>query len=355
MESYLKNKWFRYGMMVLLGLVILYFLWLLLPLFRTTYGFLKKIIAPFALAMIISYVLNPVVSMLSGRKVPRSVAVLLIYAVFLTSIGVVLMNVIPMFIEQLDELNEHLPEITMHAQGFMTNLDGSMLPLGVRDGMNQWFFQMEDRLTTGISAFMDNIGGMINALLNVFILPFLIFYILKDFDVFERTIVSFLPGAHRKEIVHVLKEIDTALGNYIRGQFAVCIIVGMLAYIGYMVVGMPYALLLASVVAVFNIVPYLGPFLGAAPAIIMASTVSMKMVIYVVIVNVLCQMLESNVVSPQVVGRSLHLHPLAIIFALLVGGELAGIVGLILAVPVLAILKVIVQHVFAYYIRRKTV
>lgn len=146
-------------MMVLLGLVILYFLWLLLPLFRTTYGFLKKIIAPFALAMIISYVLNPVVSMLSGRKVPRSVAVLLIYAVFLTSIGVVLMNVIPMFIEQLDELNEHLPEITMHAQGFMTNLDGSMLPLGVRDGMNQWFFQMEDRLTTGISAFMDNIGG----------------------------------------------------------------------------------------------------------------------------------------------------------------------------------------------------
>lgn len=196
---------------------------------------------------------------------------------------------------------------------------------------------------------------MINALLNVFILPFLIFYILKDFDVFERTIVSFLPGAHRKEIVHVLKEIDTALGNYIRGQFAVCIIVGMLAYIGYMVVGMPYALLLASVVAVFNIVPYLGPFLGAAPAIIMASTVSMKMVIYVVIVNVLCQMLESNVVSPQVVGRSLHLHPLAIIFALLVGGELAGIVGLILAVPVLAILKVIVQHVFAYYIRRKTV
>lgn len=87
---------------------------------------------------------------------------------------------------------------------------------------------------------------------------------------------------------------------------------------------------------------------------VMASTVSFKMVLLVVIVNTLCQVLESNVISPQVVGRTLHLHPLSIIFALLVGGELAGIVGLILAVPVFAVLKVIVQHFFAYYIKRRT-
>lgn len=117
---------------------------------------------------------------------------------------------------------------------------------------------------------------------------------------------------------------------------------------------MPYALLFACVVAVFNIVPYLGPFLGAAPALVVAATISVKMVLYVVLVNTACQILEGNVISPQVVGRSLKMHPLLIMFALLVGGELAGVVGLILAVPVFAVIKVIVQHVFLYYVHRRT-
>ncbi|MHA0855629.1 AI-2E family transporter [Paenibacillus sp. CMAA1364] len=349
------NKWFRLMIWILLGLIIVYFVWLLRPLFIHAYQFLKIILAPFVVAMIISYVLNPVVCMLQNRKVPRLIAVLLIYAVFISSLVVILMNIIPMFIDQLDELNEHLPEMTMNAQYFVTNLDSNLLPSGVRNGVMDWFFQWEDRLAHGISDFMNNIGNTINVVLNIFIVPFLIFYILKDFDVFEKVVVSYLPRSGRKTIVVALKEIDGALGSYVRGQFMVCLIIGVLAYIGYMIIGMPYALLLASVVAVFNVIPYLGPFLGAAPAVIMASTVSFRMVLFVIVVNTVCQMMESNVISPQIVGRKLHLHPVLIIFALLVGGELAGIIGLILAVPLLATLKVIVQHLFTYYIKRKTV
>ncbi|MGN7169967.1 AI-2E family transporter [Paenibacillus cellulositrophicus] len=339
---------------VLLGLIILYFVWLLRPMFMNIYQFLKAILAPFVVAMIISYVLNPVVCMLAARKMPRGIAVLLIYAVFLTCLAVILINLIPMLIEQMEELNEHLPEMTMHAQNIMNNLDNRGFPVGIKEGVDQWLLQWEDRLAKGISNFMDHIGSTINIVLNIFIIPFLIFYILKDFDVFERAVVSLLPRTRRKASVRLLKEIDEALGNYVRGQFLVCLIVGILAYIGYMIVGMPYALLMASIVAVFNIVPYLGPFLGAAPAVVMASTISWKMVLMVIIVNWLCQLLESNIVSPQVVGKKLHLHPMLIIFALLVGGEIAGIVGLILAVPLFAVLKVIIQHFFAYYVKRKT-
>ncbi|WP_234489360.1 MULTISPECIES: AI-2E family transporter [Paenibacillus] len=339
---------------VLLGLIILYFVWLLRPMFMNIYQFLKAILAPFVVAMIISYVLNPVVSMLAARKMPRGIAVLLIYAVFLTCLAVILINLIPMLIEQMEELNEHLPEMTMHAQNIMNNLDNRGVPVGIKEGVDQWLLQWEDRLAKGISNFMDHIGSTINIVLNIFIIPFLIFYILKDFDVFERAVVSLLPRTRRKASVRLLKEIDEALGNYVRGQFLVCLIVGILAYIGYMIVGMPYALLMASIVAVFNIVPYLGPFLGAAPAVVMASTISWKMVLMVIIVNWLCQLLESNIVSPQVVGKKLHLHPMLIIFALLVGGEIAGVVGLILAVPLFAVLKVIIQHFFAYYVKRKT-
>lgn len=353
MEQLTASKWFRLMIWLLLGLVALYFIWLLRPLFLDVYRFLKAVLAPFLIAMIISYVLNPIVCMLSDRKVPRSIAVLLIYAVFLTCLAVVLMNVIPMLIRQLEELNEHLPEFTMHAQNLMTNLDSRLLPPGVRTGMNSWFFQVETRLAGGISSFMDNIGTTLNVLFNVFIVPFLIFYILKDIEVFQRTAVSYLPKNKRKSILTLLRDMDTALGNYIRGQFLVCLIIGVLAYIGYMVIGMPYALLFASIVAVFNIVPYLGPFLGAAPALLMASTISWKMMLLVATVNLICQLLESNLISPQVVGRKLHMHPLLIIFALLVGGQLAGTVGLILAVPVFAVIKVLLQHIFAYYVRRK--
>lgn len=355
MEQWSQSKWLRLMIGVLLSLIILYFVWQLRPMLQYVFLFLKAILAPFLAAMIISYVLNPVVSMLAARKMPRSIAVLLIYAVFLTTLAVIAINLIPMFIEQLEELNEHLPEMTLHAQSLMRNMNSRLIPPGVEMGMNNWFFQLENRLATGISHFLDNIGSTINLLFNAFIVPFLVFYILKDFDVFERTLVSCLPRSRRKSIVTMLKDIDEALGNYIRGQFLVCIIIGVLAYIGYALIGMPYALLFACVVALFDIVPYLGPFLGAAPAIVMASTISWRLVLMVAVVNTLCQMLESNIISPQVVGRSLHLHPLLIIFALLVGGEVAGIVGLILAVPLFAAGKVVLQHFLAYYMKRKHV
>ena len=355
MESFFKSKVFRYSCMLLLALIILYFIWLLRPLFGLFYSFLKAVLAPFVIAVIISYVLNPIVTMLNARKVPRTIAVLLIYAVFLTSLTVILLNMIPMFIEQLGELGEHLPELTMHTQQIMNKWDTSMLPQGVRMGMNNWFFQAEQRMAGAISGFLNNLGTTIGVVFNAFIVPFLIFYMLKDFEAFERLLIRCLPKSHRKSIVGLLKEVDEALGNYVRGQLLVCVIIGILAYAGYMIIGMPYALLFASVVAICNIIPYLGPFLGAAPAALVATTISWKMVLFVVIVNALCQMLESNVISPQIVGRTLHMHPMMIIFAILVGGELGGIPGLILAVPLFAVLKVVVQHFYNYYNRRKPV
>lgn len=355
MEPIYKSKLFRYGIWLLLGLVILYFVWLLRPMLRLLYGFLKAIFAPFVIAMIISYVLNPVVRMLVGRKVPRTIAVLLIYAVFLVSLSVILMNVIPMFVEQIEELGEHLPELTIHTQQMLNRFDNSALPGSIRMGMNNWFFQFEQRLAGGITSFLDNIGTTIGVVFNAFIVPFLIFYMLKDFEAFERIILQYLPRSHRKSIVTLLKEIDDAFGNYVRGQLLVCVIIGVLAYIGYMIIGMQFALLLAGIVAVCNIIPYLGPFLGAAPGLIMATTISWKMLLLVALVNMICQFVESNIISPQVVGRSLNLHPMLIIFALLVGGEIAGIAGLILAVPFFAVGKVVIQHFYAYFVRRKTV
>ncbi|NIK74912.1 putative PurR-regulated permease PerM [Paenibacillus castaneae] len=356
MERFTKNRLFVWLIYFILSLLAIYLLLLIKPLILNVYVFLRAVLAPFIIAMIISYVLNPVVTLLHERKMPRTIAVLLIYAVFCAVITVLLINLIPMFIEQVQELNRHVPELSMRAQDIVTDINNtSFLPESIRGGMNKTLVHIEKMLSESLLDFVNNIGSMLNAVFIAFIIPFLAFYILKDFEVFERTVITYVPKTHRKNTVRLLKDIDSALGSYIRGQFLVCVIVGILAYCGYLIIGMPYALLLAGIVAITNVIPYMGPFFGAAPAILMASTVSLKMVILVAIINTLCQILEGNVISPQVVGRTLHMHPLSIIFALLVGGEIAGIIGMILAVPIFAVGKVIVQHMFAYYVRRKII
>jgi predicted PurR-regulated permease PerM len=354
-ERFWKNNWFAALIYMLLGLAVLYMLLLIHPILHSIFVFLKSVLTPFFIAMIISYILNPVVSLLNQRKVPRTIAVLLIYSVFIASLTVIIMKITPMFIEQVNELNEHMPQLTFRAQSIVDGFNqNQFLPDSVREGINRSLIKMETGISHAISNYVNQIGSTINMLFIAFIVPFLAFYILKDFQLIEKTALAIVPKKHRKQTIKLLVDIDTALGNYIRGQLLVCVIIGILAYVGYWLIGMPYPLLLASVVAVFNIIPYLGPFFGAAPALLMATTISMKMALFVVIVNLLIQVLEGNVISPQVVGRSLHMHPLFIIFALLVGGEVAGILGLILAVPFFAVMKVIIQHIFMHYVHRPT-
>lgn len=355
MERFWRNKWFVGLVYALLILVGLYLLLLIKPILLHVFTFLKAIVMPFFIAVIISYILNPIVTILNKRKMPRTIAVLLIYGVFITGVTVTIMNMTPMFIQQAAELNEHMPEMTMRAQSLVDGFNkNELLPDSVRNGFNHSLNKLETKISMAVANYMNQIGATINMLFIAFIVPFLAFYILKDFQIIEKTALAIVPLKHRKKTVSLLMDIDTALGNYIRGQLLVCVIIGVLAYIGYWLVGMPYPLLLASVVAIFNIIPYMGPFFGAAPAILMASTVSMKMVLFVVLVNLTVQILEGNVISPQVVGKTLHMHPLFIIFALLVGGEVAGVVGLILAVPFFAVMKVIVQHVFIHFVHKPT-
>ena len=338
----------------LLGLVIIYMFIQIRPLLMGIYTLVSAVLAPFLLAMIISYVLNPIVELLNKRRVPRTIAILLIYTIFIISLTVIVMNLIPMFTEQLTELNEHIPQMTMKAQSLMTDFnDNQLLPESVRMGINKAMLQLENGITMAISNYLNGIVSTFNTLFIAFIIPFLAFYILKDFHVMERAVLSIVPRNLQKQTIQMLVDMDHALGGYIHGQFLVCIIVGCLSYVGYWIIGMPYALLLASVVAIFNIVPYLGPFIGAAPALIMSSMMSWEMVLYAILVNTIVQILESNIISPQVVGRTLHMHPLLIIFALLVGGEFAGLLGLILAVPFFAVMKVMIHHFFLNYINRR--
>ncbi|WP_124727947.1 AI-2E family transporter [Staphylospora marina] len=340
----------------ILGLILLGSFWLLLqmsPWIGRLFQFLKAVLGPFFVAMIISYLLNPVVNLLNQRGMSRSLAVLFIYTLFLVCIGVLIVNLVPLLGLQLNELAEHLPEWNAKLQTMIREYNDhgkELLPPSVQAGIDEALRKLESGISEQVERMMGGLGALLNQLLTVLIIPFLAFYMMKDIKVIERSLVHLVPQNRRRGIIRLVREMDQALGNYIRGQLLVCGVVGLLAYIGYLIVGVPYALLLALMVAVFNVIPYLGPIFGAIPAVLVALTQSPGMVLGVLIVNLVVQMLEGNVISPQIVGRTLHMHPLFIIFALLVGGEIGGIWGLILAVPLFAIGKVVVDHLIRHVI-----
>lgn len=347
MERITQNRLLGGAVLVLVLLGILFLLVQIQPLLRGIFFFIKAVLGPFLVALIISYLLNPIVNILAGKGFPRSFSVLLIYSLFIVTITVIIINLVPLFNLQLKELSEHFPEWNRQVQSWIEQYNHSKdsLPESVRQGIEKSLDRLENFVTDGVGNIMASLGTTVNQLFLIVIVPFLAFYMLKDVDVIEKTLITLLPVRRRKKVLHLFRDVDDALGNYIRGQLLVCGVVGLMAYIGYLIIELPYAMLLAAVVGIFNVIPYLGPFFGVIPAIFVALTVSKEMVLAVIIVNLVIQVLEGNVLSPQIVGRSLHLHPLFIIFALLVGGELGGILGLILAVPLFAVGKVVLEHV----------
>lgn len=351
MDPTTQSRWLGTALLVLVVLGILFLLVQIHPLIRSVFLFIKAVLGPFLVAVIISYLLNPVVNLLATRGVPRSVAVLLIYSLFISAIAIVLTNLVPLFNAQLGELAEHLPEWNRRVQSWIDQYNHSKdsLPDSVRLGVEKSLDRLESAITDGVGNLMDSLGTTLNQLFLVLIIPFLAFYMLKDVDVIGKAVITLLPVRRRKDVLHLFRDVDEALGNYIRGQLLVCLGVGIMAYVGYLIIDLPYALILALLVGIFNVIPYLGPFFGAIPALLVALSISPEKVVAVIVVNLLVQMLEGNILSPQIVGKTLHMHPLFIIFSLLVGGEMGGIIGLILAVPFFAVAKVILEHIVDHY------
>lgn len=351
-----NSKFMKFFLRALSLLVVtssFYLLVKLSPVLGWIWAVIKAVLTPLLISIIIAYLLNPIVTLLQRRNVPRGIAVFIIYFSFSLFFIVLLMNLIPAFLRQSKDLAEHIPELIRTYQGWLSEIHTHKydLPSSMRNAIDSALVSSEMRTTQFFSGILDGAGDLFQKLLNFLVIPFIVFYLLKDMEMLQRTFLWFVPRTKRKEATKLFQDIDRALGNYIGGQLLVCGIVGCLAYTGYWLIDMPYALILAVFITVTNIIPYVGPLIGAAPSILLALTISWKMTLFVLVVNLVVQMLEGNLISPMVMGKRLQLHPLLIIIALLLGGEIAGLVGLIFAVPIVAVLRVISQHVILHMVK----
>jgi predicted PurR-regulated permease PerM len=306
---------------------------------------------PFFIAAFITYLLHPLVEYIHEKGIPRWAAILLIYFLFFGGIGYGLYKGIPLFIQQLKDLSESLPALVETYRNWTKQIHNqtSAWPMEIHARIETMLMQLEQTAANALTMVINGVKALVNSVILFLLIPFIVFYMLKDIEQLKKAVWYITPKRWREPGIAFLKDIDESLGNYIRGQLFVGSVIGTVAALALWIAGMDYPLLLGFIIGATNIIPYFGPIIGAIPAVILAATVSLKMVLIVAVIIFLLQFLEGNILSPLIVGKSLHMHPIVIMFALFFGGEIAGVLGLVIAVPLLAVLKVALLHWKEHY------
>ncbi|MBS4023192.1 MAG: AI-2E family transporter [Dethiobacter sp.] len=338
----------RYSRLAVLCLGTAIMLFILYWLFREG-GRLLSVLAPFFVAIIIAYILNPLVDFLDNRRLPRYLGILLIYAIFFSLLLVVGLTTIPNLVTELNKLADRIPEYTLQFQQFLANLQSDYqrfnLPESIRQVLDQNILNLQAGVQAVVARLTEAVLGIFSHLFTILIIPLLVYYLLRDETSLKRSALLLFPKKYRRWIAKVGSEMDHTLGAYFRGMLLICFLVGLLTYVGLLLLGVDFALILGMIAGVTNIIPYFGPLIGAVPAVLIAVLHSPALALKVIIVITVVQQLESQLIAPQILGRSLGLHPLIVIFALIVGGRLFGLFGLIFAVPFTAMLRILFKHV----------
>jgi predicted PurR-regulated permease PerM len=311
---------------------------------------------PLLLALVIVYLLNPIVSRLQARGLPRLWGTLLTYVVFMSIVGVALRYLIPIVADQVSSFVSTLPGLLDRAQ---ESLADTARRLGIRLRSTDILASLNPGGEAGsfISRIFSFTAGFLHAVV-VFVLGAVLgFYLLVDLPKMQRGAFALMPMRRRDEVRSVLEKMGRALGGYFRGQLLVAAFVGVASMLGLYIVGLPYWALVGAVAGLFNLIPLIGPFIGAVPALFIAFTTSdsggllhldpgWPMAIGASAALLLVQQIDNHIISPNVMARTVKLHPVTVLLGLLIGGTLAGLVGMLLVVPVIASAKILLLHLW---------
>ncbi|MFV0476421.1 MAG: AI-2E family transporter [Parahaliea sp.] len=320
---------------------------------------LQPILLPFVLGALMGYLGDPLVDRLEERGYSRTIGVVLVFVLFSALMTLGLLIAIPALVHQLDALVRKLPDIYQWITGtalpwLQAKLDLPATHLPEIDWTAQ-LAQNWESLSKAIAKTLRNLtgsgAGMLGWLFNLALVPVVAFYLMRDWDIMMAKLLGMMPRAWQDNTAAMVREADEVLGAFIRGQLLVMLCLGIIYSLGLWMVGVQLALVLGLMAGLASIVPYLGFIVGIASSLIVAyfQFHDINMLLLVALVFGVGQVLESIVLTPILVGDRIGLHPVAVIFALMAGGQIAGFVGVLVALPVSAVVMVFVRHAVAYY------
>ena len=313
---------------------------------------LRVIFAPVALALVVVYLLNPLVTRLEKRGLKRGLAVLLIYVAFLAVVSVGLSFLIPVISRQIGGFVEKLPSYVEDATQSINRFTarrGWDFKINVStEQIRQYVVDNRQAIIGVLGGVKSFAFGLIHVLITLVIGIILSIYILLDLPKIQAGIRQMLPEGRRDEIIGLTEKIGGALGGFFRGQLLVALFVGVASAIGLTLVKIPFAAVVGLIAGVFNLVPLIGPFIGAVPAVILALLDGHpSRALAAAGVLLLVQQIDNHIISPNVMGRTVKLHPITVMLALLAAGSLFGIFGMLLIIPAIAAIKAVAQHLWS--------
>lgn len=346
-EKLTKKLWFQVGVGILLSILIIKYFMEISFIFAPVVIIIKAIILPLLLGGVLYYMTEPIQHFLEKRKFPRWASILTILAGLAVVLWIFISIIGPPITNQVNNLVEDAPTLTKEVEkvkGFWQQKDD--LPESLQKSVQSATDSLQSIAVKFGKWFVQFLQSFFQAMFLLILVPFFFIFMLKDHEKFAPKIYNLFSGERREWVKKTLSDIDNVLRSYIQGQFLISAILASLILIGYLLIGLKYSLLLAIFALFMNLVPFIGPWIAVTPAVIIAYIQDPKLVILVAIVTLVAQQIDSNLITPNVMGKSLDIHPLTVITIILAAGNIAGFVGIIVGVPVYAVGKVIVSNIY---------
>lgn len=334
--EFVKDKRLNFIISIAIGLVILFYV----------LSKLKWLFIYFSFALMLAYFFDPLYKFLLNKKAPKVLAIIIVFGIIIALLILTIFFLIPSVINQLNILYKEIPNFIENYQNLILSIKPQLSqfinPADVEILLKENLSELQRSVlgfSQSIIIYLSNIVSSIT--FGIVIVPLILFYLMRDMFTFKENLYIFVSKKNKKEFKEVLEEVDHIVSGFIRGRIIVCFIVGTLIGIGLYFLNLKFALIIGVVSGVFNFVPYLGPIVGVGLALIFALGSSWWTLLMIVALFVLVNQLETIYLNPNILGKGLGLHPLTVILSMLICGQLLGILGVLVAVPLAAILKVL--------------
>ncbi|HEP1808045.1 TPA: AI-2E family transporter [Streptococcus suis] len=326
-------------------------------LLRPIGSFLEILLLPMILTGLLYYLLNPMVDWMEKHKISRTVGISILFVLISLLIIWGLAVAIPSIQEQVTSFAQNLPSNIQKIEGQVTGLLQDQrfeqfrpTALELLNKVNDQAVAYAQKFSTSAVNWASNlISTASQIIVAVLIMPFILFYLLRDGQYLNKHITQYLPTKWREPIGTVLSDVNGQLSNYVRGQVTVAIIVALMFSVMFSIIGLSYPITLGVMAGFLNLIPYLGSFLAMIPAVILGLIAGPIMLIKVLVVFMIEQTIEGRFVTPLIIGSSLSIHPITILFVLLTAGQMYGVLGVLLGIPIYASIKVLVKATFEWY------
>lgn len=357
MKRFWEEKWFRTLIMLILVSVLIYMISLIDFIFAPLSAYISAIAVPIVVAGVLFYITNPLVNLMEKYRIPRLLGILIIFILLSLIIYLASIYIAPIVQEQVSTLIDLAPFIFQSAQEWIIywQENRSALPEQLDDQITNFTDQLgtyAENFTTGMLNF---ITSLFSFLFSFVLTPFFLFFMLKDGHKLVPYLTQFMSDRKSNSFERLAGNVHHTLASFIQGQFLVSCFVGTGLYIGYRIIELNYSLSLALVALILNVIPFLGPILSAVPAILVAFFQDPIMALWVLIISVIIQQLDGNLISPNIMGKVLHLHPLTIITLIMAAGGIAGFIGLLFIIPAYAVIKTIIAHFYGEWQKKQPI